>query len=88
MSREDYTFGLVVDGEEVMRSKELITLEVEAERIGAELKQSPLRTIQIVIRHGVQIVIRVEFNIIGRFPASVGDKSAYILKRLIANDTF
>ena len=37
MSREDYTFGLVVDGEEVMRSKEMNTLEAEAERIGAEL---------------------------------------------------
>jgi len=37
MSREDYTFGLVVDGEEVMRSKEMNTQEAEAERIGAEL---------------------------------------------------
>ena len=38
MSHKDYTFGLVVDGEEVMRSKEMNTLEAEAKRIGAELK--------------------------------------------------
>ena len=46
------------------------------------------RTIQIVICHGIQIVIRVKFDKIGGFSAALRDEPAYIVKRLIARDSF
>ena len=47
-----------------------------------------LWTIQIVIRYGIQIVIRKKFNKIGGLSATLSDEHAYIVKRLIASDRF